>query len=200
MMSGECTVVTPVEPCRRRQEASRGHLRWHRLSFLAATAFFRPGGYALFAKTPTVDLPLRRRLGRSLSRPPSCAPFQPHRQAHDCPATPLSPSGVFFQPHIFAGLRSSFFRCTVSSRQRAGGVLGISSSPCCCSMRPSSGRAARRATAVSTPLPGPTAARLLLRATSSGRATHLYLAWPHRDELSTSTLPGLVNLSTRPHT
>ena len=84
--------------------------------------FFRPGGYALFAGTPTVDLPLRRRLGLSLSRPPSCAPFQPHRQAHDCPATPLSPSGVLFQPHIFAGLWSSFFRCTVSSRQRAGGL------------------------------------------------------------------------------
>ena len=144
-----------MEQCRRCQEASRGHLRWHRLSFLAAMGFFCPGGYALFAGTPTVDLPLRPRLGRSLSRPPSCAPFQPHRQAHDCPATPLLPSGVLFQPHIFAGLRSSFFRCTVSLRQRAGGILGISSSPCCCSMRPSSGRAARRAAVVSTPPPGP---------------------------------------------
>ena len=48
--------------------------------------------------------PLRRRDGRSLSRPPSCAPFQPHRQAHDCPTTPMSPTGVLFQPHLFAGL------------------------------------------------------------------------------------------------
>ena len=40
----------------------------------------------------------------------------------------------------------------------------------------------------------PTAARLLLRATPVGRATRLYLAWPHRDELSTSTLPDPVNL------
>ena len=68
------------------------------------------------------------------------------------------------------------------------------------SLLPHHGSAARRAAAVSTPLPGPTAARLLLRATSVGRATHLYLAWPHRDELPTFTLPGLVNLSTRPHT
>ena len=183
-----------MEPCRRRQEASRGHLRCHRLSCLAATGFFRPGGYALFAGTPTVDLPLRRRLGRSLSRPPSCVPFQPHRQAHDCPTKPMSPTGVL---HLFAGLWFNNFFAAFYTYATAG-------RRCTWNLKPSllshHGSAARRAAAVSTPLPGPTAARLLLRATSVGRATHLYLAWPHRDELPTFTLPGLVNLSTRPHT
>ena len=77
-----------MEPCCRRQEASRGHLRCHRLSFLAASSFFRLGGYALFAGTPTVDLPLCRRLGCSLSRPPSCAPFQPHPRHTTVPPRP----------------------------------------------------------------------------------------------------------------
>ena len=70
------------------------------------------------------------------ARPPSCALFQPRCQAHDCPATPLSPPGVLHQPHLFAGLRSSFFHCPVSSRQRAVGAPGISRSLCCPSIRP----------------------------------------------------------------
>ena len=143
-----------------------------------------------FAGMSEVVLPLSRRVGRSLSRPPSCALFQPRCQAHDCPATPLSPPGVLHQPHLFAGLRSSFFRCTVSSRQRAVGAPGISRSPCFRSMRPSSGRTARRAAAVSTPLPGPTAARLLLHATSSGRAHHFSASWPRQTSPLVST-PGL---------
>ena len=65
---------------------------------------FLPGDCALFAGTPAVDLPLCRRVCRTLSWPPSCALFQPSPRVHDCPATPLSPPGVLLQPHLFAGL------------------------------------------------------------------------------------------------
>ena len=43
--------------------------------FLVSTAFFCLGTVRHFAGTPAVALPLRRRVGRSLSRPPSRAPF-----------------------------------------------------------------------------------------------------------------------------
>ena len=55
--------------------------------------------------------PLRCHGGRSLSRPPSCALFQPSRCVHDCSATLLSPPEVLHQPHSsLAGLWLSFFR------------------------------------------------------------------------------------------
>ena len=146
--------------------------------------------------------PLRQRVGRSLSWPPSCAAFHPRRQVHDCPATPLSPPEFSTSLTLFAGLWFTAFSPSTSWQQQAVGVLGIKLSLQPPPVAQLSGRAARRAAAVLTPSPGPsfTAARLLLCATSSGRATHLYLTWPHRDKLSTSTLPGLVHLSTRPHT
>ena len=56
-------------------------------------------------------------------------------------------------------------------------------------------RAARRAAAVSTPLPGPPPLAYSFAPPLSGRATHLYLAWLHWDELPTSMLPGLVKTS-----
>ena len=43
--------------------------------FLVSTAFFCLGTVRHFAGTPAVALPLRRRVGCSLSRPPSRAPF-----------------------------------------------------------------------------------------------------------------------------
>ena len=149
-----------------------------------------------FAGMSAVVLPLRRRVGRSLSRPPSRAPFYPSRHAHDCPrhAAVATRSSLPASPLRWAPVIVFLLHCLIAT------------AACQCtwnlepSLLPHHGSAARRAAAVSTPLPGPTAARLLLRATSVGRATHLYLAWPHRDKLPTFTLPGLVNLSTRPHT
>ena len=91
--------------------------------FLVSTAFFCLGTVRHFAGTPAVALPLRRRVGRSLSRPPSRAPFYPSRNAHDCPhhaavATRSSPPAsplrwalvIFFSLHRF--IATAGRRCT----------------------------------------------------------------------------------------
>ena len=72
--------------------------------FLAATAFFCLVTVRHFAGLSAAVPPLRRRVGRSLSRLPSCATYQAHCHVHDCPATPLSPPRVLLQPPLFAGL------------------------------------------------------------------------------------------------
>ena len=125
-------------------------------SFLVATAFFLTWqlcatslGYPRWFRLYVAALAAR------FAGHPAAQPSTHAARSTTVPVTPLSPPGVLLQPHLFAGLRSSFFCYTVSSRQQAVGVLGISSSPCCRPMRPSSGRTARRAAAVSTPPPGP---------------------------------------------
>ena len=92
--------------CGTMQPSPGGVTRTPPLPFLAAAAFFCLATVRRFAGLSAAVPPLHRRVGRSLSRPPSCALFQPRCQAHDCPATPLSPPGVLHQPHLFAGLRS----------------------------------------------------------------------------------------------
>ena len=167
-------------------------------SFLVATAFFLTWqlcatwlGYPRWFRLYVAALAAR------FAGHPAAQPSTHAARSTTIPVTPLSPPGVLLQPHLFAGLRSSFFllHCLIATAARR----------CTWNLEPSllphHGSAARRAAAVSTPLPGPTAARLLLRATSvgtsysplpclasSGRATHLYAAWPRQ------------NFSTRPHT
>ena len=117
----------------------------------------------------------------------------PSRATHRQVSTTVPPRRCR-HPGFYSSLTSSlgsdstiFSRPSTLSRQRAVVVPGISSSPCCRSMRPPSGRPARRAAAVSTPLPGPPPLAYsfapprrdeLPCLASSGRANHLYAAWP----------------------
>ena len=141
-----------------------------------------PGLYGVFL--PGYCAPLR---WDARGGPPSTSPrwplaeqaTQPRNLLTQPPCPRLSPPRRCRHPEFSSSLTSSlgsdstiFFVAFYTLATAAVGVPGISSSPCCRSTRPSSGRPARRATAVSTPVPGPTAARLLLRATSSGRAHH----------------------------
>ena len=136
--------------------------------------------------------PLRHRVGRSLSWPPSCAAFHPRRQVHDCPATPLSPPEFSTSLTLFAGLWFTAFSPSTSWQQQAVGVLGIKLSLQPPPVAQLSGRAARRAAAVLAPSPGPsfhrcspTPSRHLVGTSysplpylaSSGQAIHLYAAW-----------------------
>ena len=179
-----------MEPCSRRQEALRRHLRSHQPSFLAAIAFF----FCLatvhcFAGLSAAVLPLLRRVGRSLSRPPSRASFYPSRHVHDC--SPRRCRHPEFSSSLISLLGSGyhFFAAFYTLATAGISVPGISSSPCCCSTRPTSERAARQAATVSTPSPGPhrrspTPSRHLCGTSysplpclaSSGRAIHLYTA------------------------
>ena len=150
--------------------------------FLVSTAFFCLGTVRHFAGTPAVALPLRRRVGRSLSRPPSRAPFYPSRHAHDCPrhaavATRSSPpaSPLRWAPVIV------FFCYAVSSRRRPVGVAGISSPPSCRIMGALLGEPLRSLRLYQAPPP-----------------LAYSFAPPLWDEPLTSTLPGLIGTSYPP--
>ena len=134
--------------------------------------------------------------------PPSMSPrwllaeqaTQPRNLLTQPPCPRLSPPRRCRHPEFSSSLTSSlgsdstiFLRPSTLSRQRAVVVPGISSSPCYRDMRPPSGRPARRAAAVSTPLPGPPPLAYFFGPprqdelpclASSGRANHLYAAWP----------------------
>ena len=145
-------------PCCRRQAASRGHLCCHWLSFLAATVFFCLATVHCFAGLSAAVPLLHRCVGRLLSWPPNCALFQP---SLPCPRLSTVQPRRCRHPEFSSSLISllgsgltTFSRHSTLLQQQAVGVLGISSPPCCRSMRPLSGRAVRRAVAVILPSPG----------------------------------------------
>ena len=132
-----------------------------------------------FAGISAVVPSLRPRVGRPLCRPPSCAAFHPRRQVHDCSrhsavATRSSPpaSPLRWAPVIV------FFCYAVSSRRRPVGVAGISSPPSCRIMGVLLGEPLRSLRLYQAPPP-----------------LAYSFAPPRRDELPTSTLPGLVKTS-----
>ena len=86
---------------------------------------------------------------RTLPTKPPCprlSTVQPRRCRHPEFSSSLISS-------LGSGL-TTFSRHSTLLQQQAVGVLGISSPPCCRSMRPLSGRAVRRAVAVILPSPG----------------------------------------------
>ena len=111
---------------------------------------------------------------------------------HDCSrhAAVATHSSTPASPLRWALIQHFFSRAPTLSRQQAVGVPGISSSPCCRIMQPSSGRAARRAAAVFTPSPGP--------------SSHHSLPTPSRHLCGTSSSsprhPASSDFSARPHT
>ena len=166
-----------------------------------------PGLYGVFL--PGYCAPLR---WDACGGPPSTSPrwplaeqaTQPRNLLTQPPCPRLSPPRRCRHPEFSSSLTSSLgsdstiFSAAFYTFATAGRRCTWNLKP---SLLPHHRSAARRAAAVSTPLPGPTAARLLLRATSVGtsysplpclaslgRATHFYAAWPRQ------------NFSTRPHT
>ena len=120
--------------------------------------------------------------GCSLSNP-AAHPSNPAAMPTTVPATPLSPPGVLFQPHLFAGLRSSFFllHCLIATARRPVGVPGISSPPSCRIMGALLGEPLRSLRLYQAPPP-----------------LAYSFAPPLWDEPLTSTLPGLIGTSYPP--
>ena len=137
-----------------------------------------------FAGIPAMDPPLRRhRIGCSLRRPPSCAPFHSCRHVHFCPATPLSPPGVLHQPHL-SSLGSGFTTSSHHhdfSRQQAICVLGIPGFPA----------AALSAIFWESVVKSPRPTTATTFSFSVLRLRHTF-GPPLQDDLLTATLPGFV--------
>ena len=93
--------------------------------FLAAAAFFCLATMRRFAGLSAAVPPLRRRVGRSLSLPPSCAPSQPCRRLHDCPshAAVASQSSPPASLLIRWALIQQFFRGLLHFRDSRPSVL-----------------------------------------------------------------------------
>ena len=132
--------------------------------------------------------PLRHRVGRSLSWPPSCAAFHPRRQVHDCPATPLSPPEFSTSLTLFAGLwftAFSPFHLLATAGCRSLGNHWLSLQP---PLRPH---------LLGELLGEPTRSSYLRLVPHWPRLAYSF-APPRRDELLTSTLPGLIGTSYPP--
>ena len=142
---------------------------------------FVTGDCALFDGTFAAALPLHRRVGHSLSRPPSCAPSQPCRHVHDCP-----PPRRCRHPEFSSSLTSSldsgfttFSRPSAFSRQQAVGVPAAALAAIIWESRCglyASTRPHRRSPTPSRHLVGTSYSPLPCLA-SWGQAIHLYAAW-----------------------
>ena len=161
-----------------------------------------PGLYGVFL--PGYCAPLR---WDARGGPPSTSPrwplaeqaTQPRNLLTQPPCPRLSPPRRCRHPEFSSSLTSSlgsdstifFSRPSTLSRQRPVGVPGISSPPSCRIMGALLGEPLRSLRLYQAPPP----LAYSFAPPLSGRATHLYLAWLHRDELPTSMLPGLVKTS-----